>query len=115
LNKTQKKELDEIITKGPFDAGFPGACWRSPMIQKLIQDKFGILYSVNYVVQLLKNMGFSYQKARFVSDHKDQEKRRVWIETKWVEILKLSQQKDAHILFGDEASFPQWGTLTHKV
>ncbi|MBU2462204.1 IS630 family transposase [bacterium] len=113
LTKSQKKKLDKIITEGPTAAGFPGACWRSPMIQSLIYERFGIFYSVNYISYLLKNMGFSYQKAKFVSDHKDPEKRKKWLEEEWSEILKLAKEKNAHILFGDEASFPQWGSLSY--
>jgi transposase len=113
LTKSQKKELDKIITEGPTAAGFPGACWRSPMIQNLIYERYGVSYSVNYISQLLKNMGFSYQKAKFVSDHKDPDKRKEWLDEKWPEILKLAKENNAHILFGDEASFPQWGSLTY--
>lgn len=113
LTKTQKKELDKLITEGPDKAGFPGACWRSPMIQYLIYERFGVQYSVHYIAQLLKNMGFSYQKAKFVADHKDPEKRKQWLQITWPEILKLAKEKDAFILFGDEASFPQWGSLTY--
>ena len=58
-------------------------------------------------------MGFSYQKAKFVADHKDPEKRKLWLEKKWPEILKLAEEKNAYILFGDEASFPQWGSLSY--
>ena len=54
-------------------------------------------------------MGFSYQKAKFAADHKDPEKRKKWLEEKWPEIIKLAEEKNACILFGDEASFPQWG------
>ena len=113
LTKTQRKELDKLITEGPTKAGFSGACWRSPMIQLLIHEKFGVQYSVHYISQLLKNMGFSYQKAKFVSDHKDPEKRKEWLKTSWPEILSLAKEKNAYILFGDEASFPQWGSLTY--
>ena len=74
LTKIQKKELDEIIASNPVDVGYTGACWCTPMIQDLILQRFGILYSVNFISQLLKNMGFSYQKAKFVADHKDPEK-----------------------------------------
>ena len=110
---TTQRELDELITEGPVASGFPGACWRSPMIQHLIYEKFGVFYSVNYIAQLLKNMGFSFQKAKFVSDHKNPEERKKWLEETWPEILKLAKEKNAHILFGDEASFPQWGSLTY--
>jgi len=113
LTKTQRKELDKLITKGPEKAGFPGACWRSPMIQWLIYERFGVEYSAYYIPQLLKNMEFSYQKAKFGADHKDPEKRKEWLQNKWPEILKLAEKKKAYILFGDEASFPQWGSLTY--
>lgn len=111
LTKSQKQELSRTIDKGPAKAGYVGNCWRSPMIQELVLDRFGVLYSVKYISQLLKNMGFSFQKARFVSDHPDKEKRKEWIEKKFPEILADSQRKKAYLLFGDEASFPQWGTL----
>ena len=113
LTKTQKKEFEKIIIDGPEAAGFPGACWRSPMIQNLIYNKFGVLYSVHYIAQLLKNMGFSYQKAKFTADEKDPEKRKEWLQSTWPNIIKLAREKNAYILFGDEASFPQWGTLSY--
>jgi len=113
LTKSQKQQFSEILTAGPSAAGFTGACWRSPMIQRLIYERFGVFYSVCYIAQLLKNMGFSYQKATFVSDHKDPEKRKDWLEKTWPEIIKHAKERHAAILFGDEASFPQWGTLTY--
>jgi transposase len=113
LTKTQKKKLDQMISDGPQKAGYPGVCWRSPMIQDLIYREFGVFYSVHYICQLLKNMGFSYQKARFVSDHLDEKKRQQWLEKTWPEIYQTARNKNACILFGDEASFPQWGTLSY--
>jgi transposase len=113
LTKAEKKELAEIIEAGPEAAGFPGGCWRCPMIQHLIYQTYGVYYSVNYLSQLLKTMGFSYQKARFVSDHLDAEKRKEWLDKTWPTILKRAQDTHAFILFGDEASFPQWGTLSY--
>ena len=69
LTKSQRRELCQLIDAGPAKAGLIGNCWRSPMIQRLIQERFGVLYSVRYISELLKSMGFSYQKARFVSAH----------------------------------------------
>ena len=113
LTKSQKKELDRIITEGPAAAGFSAACWRSPMIQTLIYNKFGVLYSANYISKLLKNMGFSWQKAKFVPDRRDEAERKKWLQRTWPEILKLADEKNACILFGDECSFPQWGSLSY--
>lgn len=113
LTPTQKATLVTWIEEGPVKAGFSGACWRSPMIQQLIYDRFGVLYNVFYIAQLLKNLGFSYQKAAFVSDHLDEDKRRTWCTTTWPHLVRLAKERKALLLFGDEASFPQWGTLTY--
>jgi len=61
----------------------------------------------------LANLGFSYQKARFVSDHLDDERRRVWIAQEWPAILRTARHRGALLLFGDEASFAQWGSLSY--
>src|SRR5256712_1283456 len=113
LPPTQQAELATLIDEGPVKAGFSGACWRSPMIQQVICDRFGVFYNVFYIAQLLKNLGFSFQKAAFVSDHLNEEKRQAWRTTTWLLILRVAHAKKALLLFGDEASFPQWGTLTY--
>ena len=113
LTKAQRRELGRLLDAGPEAAGFTGACWRSPMIQVLIEERFGVLYSVQYLSQLLRSMGFSYQKAGFESAHLNEQARAEWLKEKWPEILALAEEKNAHILFGDEASFQQWGTLSY--
>lgn len=113
LTKTQKIQLDKMIDEGPQKHGFSAACWRSPMIQHLIYKKFNVFYNVHYVSQLLKNMGFSFQKAKFESAHLDPVARKNWEKKIWPKIFKEAKEKNAHILFGDEASFPQWGSLSY--
>jgi len=58
-------------------------------------------------------MGFSYQKATFVSDKRDEKNRKKWLEKQWPKILEVARKKDAYIFFGDESSFPQWGSLNY--
>jgi transposase len=113
LTKTQTHELAKLIDAGPVQAGYTSACWRSPMIQQLIYERFGVFYNVFYMAQLLQNLGFSYQKAAFVSDHLHEEKRQVWCTTTWPQIVKAAKARAALLLFGDEASFPQGGTLSY--
>ncbi len=113
LTKTQKHELANCLDAGPLACGFSSACWRSPMIQQLIHEKFGVFYSVFYIAQLLHNLGFSYQKAKFVSDHLEAEKRQLWQQQTFPEAVALARRQGALLLFGDAASFPQWGTLSY--
>ena len=81
------------------------------MIQELIQREFGVLYNVHYLSELLANLGFSFQKARFVSDHLDEVKRRHGLKEIWPTFLAQAKAAKALLLFGDEASFAQWGSL----
>jgi transposase len=78
LTKTQRKRLVELVTAGPQAAGFSTGCWTSLLIQQLIQREFGVLYNRYYVCELLRTLGFSVQKAWFVSDHLDEEARQCW-------------------------------------
>ena len=111
LTKTQKKRLCALLEAGPEEAGYPTGCWNSALIQDLILREFQVLYDVFYVSQLLHTLGFSYQKARFVSDHLDEAKRKLWIEQGWPNIVADAKRRGALLLFGDEASFAQWGSL----
>ena len=113
LTTDQRRELSRLIDAGPQECGFSGACWRSPMVQQLIKERFAVSYSVFYIAELLKNLGFSYQKAAFVSDHLDEVARLRWRRQVWPEIVRRARERKALLLFGDEASFPQWGTLTY--
>ena len=113
LTKTQKHELAALLAAGPGEAGVLSGCWRSPMIQQLIHARFGVYDHVFYLAQLLKDLGFSYQKAAFVSDHLNEATRPEWCTTTWPQIRRLAQAQHAVLLFGDEASFPQWGTLSY--
>lgn len=113
LTKTQKRRLKEIINAGPLAYGFTRGCWSSLLVQDVIVNEFGVLYNRHYVCALLKNLGYSYQKAKFVSAHLDPKAREKWLEQTWPDVLKDAQQKQAMVLFVDEASFPQWGTLSY--
>jgi transposase len=113
LTPTQKASLATLTDEGPLHAGFSSACWRSPMIQQLIDDRFGVFHNIFYIAQFLKNLGFSYQKAAFVSDHLNEAKRQEGCTTTWPQILRWAKAQHALLLFGDEASFPKWGMLSY--
>jgi transposase len=79
LTAKQKKRLVEFMEAGPLVVGCETACWNSVLIRVLIWREFGVLYNRQYVCTLLHNLGFSFQKARFVSDHLDEAKRLAWL------------------------------------
>ena len=113
LTPRQKKRLVELIEAGPLVVGCETACWDAVLIRVLIWREFGVLYNRQYVCTLLHNLGFSFQKARFVSDHLNAATRLAWLEQKWPTIVRAAKRRRGLILFEDEASFAQWGSLSY--
>jgi transposase len=115
LTKTQRKELYTLVEAGPEAAGYDFGCWTTAIIQDLIYQRYGVSFSVHYMAELLKNIGLTYQKARFVSEHLDdvEPAQKEWMEQTWPEIMTLAEEKEAMVLFEDEASFAQWGSLSY--
>ena len=113
LSPRQKKRLVELMDAGPLVVGCETACWTSVLIRVLIWREFGVLYNCQYVCTLLHNMGFSFQQARFVSDHLDAARRQHWLQQEWPMILRAARRQKGLLLFEDEASFAQWGSLSY--
>src|SRR5262245_6783907 len=113
LTPRQKNRLVELVEAGPLVVGCETACWTSVLIRVLIWREFGVLYNCQYVCTLLHNLGFSFHKARFVSDHLDAARRDAWLQEEWPLILRAAKRRHALILFEDEASFAQWGSLRY--
>lgn len=111
LTETQRHELRELLLAGPEASGYPTACWTTVLIADLIHLRFKVDYAPRYLSHLLDTLGFSFQKAKFTSDHLNDEEALLWLEETWPEILRVAKDKHAVILFGDEASFAQWGSL----
>lgn len=111
LTQAQRQRLAEVITAGPEAAGFPTGCWHALLIQQVIAREFGVSYNVHYLADLLHSLGFSFQKARFVSDHLDAVARAAWLAYTFPTWRAQAEAARGLLLFGDEASFAQWGSL----
>jgi transposase len=115
LSKEQRDKLYDIIKNGPESYGYDCGIWNSAMIVIVIEKEFGVSYNSRYICTLLHKMGISYQKAKFDSfkadDEEHQNKRNEWSTQTWPEILDKAKSIDAIIIFVDEVSFAQWGSL----
>jgi transposase len=112
LTPKQKKRLVERIDAGPQVVGCETACWNSVLIRVLSWRECGVLYNRHDGCTLLHNMGFSFHKARGVSDHLDAAKRLAWLQDKWPALVRAAQRRGGLILFEDAASLAQWGSLS---
>ena len=115
LTRQQKSRLYDLVVQGPQKAGFDCGAWNSAMIAQVIQQQFHVTYNPRYLCALLKDLGLSYQKAAFVTDRMEdpehRKSRRRWQCVTWPKIRQEAQRLNGVILFGDEVSFAQWGSL----
>lgn len=117
LTGEQKRQVRAWVEAGPQANGFDGGVWNTALIAELIWRRFGVRYNPRYLSSVLKKLGLSYQKARFISDHSDEEAyeraRRQWQEETWPRLVQQAKATGAVILFGDEVSFALWGSLSY--
>lgn len=116
LTPEQKRQVREWVEKGPQANGLSCAVWNTAMVVELIWCRFGVRYNPRYLSTLLKKLGLSYQKARFISDRRDEQDyeraRQEWVEQRWPKLLEQAKATGAVILFADEVSFAMWGSLS---
>lgn len=114
LSGEQKRQVRAWVEAGPEANGFTCGVWNTAMIVELIWRRLGVRYNPRYLSTLLKKLGLSYQKARFISDRSDEEgyerARQQWVEQTWPRILQQAKATGAVILFADEVSFAMWGS-----
>lgn len=117
LTRKQRKQLYDWICSGPESCGFEGGLWSSAMVAELILREFNVTYNPRYVSTLLNKMGLSYQKGAFISDKVDDREHqcamRRWRCVTWPSIKKRASRENGVILFTDEVSFAQWGSLSY--
>jgi transposase len=115
LKDSEKEELYKMIEEGPEKHDFFSGIWNSAMIAELIFTKFGVKYNIRYLSRLLKKMGLSFQKAKFIPANWDEEEyqaaRKKWVEETLPSLLEKAKKENAILLFGDEVSFAMWGSL----
>jgi len=116
LSKIQRDRLYDIIQAGPEKSGFTRGGWNTAMIAEVILRQFSVKYNPRYLSSLLKKMGLSYQKAKFISHRCDEEAyekaRQTWVKETWPKLLEQAKKTKAVILFLDEVSFAMWGSLS---
>jgi transposase len=113
LDQAQLVTLKQKLLAGPIECAYSSGLWNAALVAELIEREFGQHFHPRYVPSLLGKLGFSYQKARFVSDHLAPVRRAEWLEKEWPALVKLAREQKALLLFGDEASFAQWGSLSY--
>lgn len=88
LSTKQKKKLIEILLAGPLVAGYRTDLWTCPRVAEVIARKFGVDYHVDYVWQVLRDLGWSCQKPEQRARERDERAIRRWRKRDWPRIKK---------------------------
>jgi transposase len=63
LSKRRRQALSNGLLKGARAWGFATDLWTCPRIARLIQDRWGVTYHVDYIPRLMRSLGFSPSEA----------------------------------------------------
>jgi transposase len=64
LSDSQKSELEQVIRGNPLDYGYNTAIWTGVLIIDLIQKRFGVSYKQAQIYNILRSLGFSFQRGK---------------------------------------------------
>jgi transposase len=100
LSKEQLIELYDIVESGPVAYGLDSGIWTSPMIARIIEEEYGVLYHPGHVRKLLHKLGFSVQRPKRVLALADEEKKDQWHRKTFPNLKKSEKRKLSPHLYG---------------
>jgi putative transposase len=89
LTEEQWAAVERALREGAAAHGFRTDVWTGVRVQRLIREKFAVEYNSNHLIDVLKQrFNLSWQKPHRVARERDEQKRKVWLETTWAETKK---------------------------
>ncbi len=75
LTITQKQQLAIVLKEEqPIKYGFNTATWTGPLLINWIKKEYGIEYKKAQIYNIIKRLGFSYQKGKGIFPEANKEK-----------------------------------------
>jgi transposase len=81
LQEDQRQRLAILLSEDPETYGYNSATWTGPMLMDWIEKAYGISYKKAQIYNIIKALGFSYQKGRGIFPETSSEKQEVFKET----------------------------------
>jgi transposase len=106
LTDEDLQRLEGLLLQGATAHGWCNGLWTGGRVSQVIEKHFGVKYHPSYCSALLKRrLNWTCQRpARQDADRDDDEVER-WVREEFPRILKEAEQRNAHIVFVDEAGF----------
>lgn len=93
LSNNQQQELADILDSGPTAYGFHSGVWTCPMVCRVIQEEFSVLYHPSHVSKILHELKFSVQRPRKVLARADKALQSRWIRYRFPDVKKKPEGK----------------------
>jgi transposase len=74
LKQEQRERIAVLLGEPPTDHGYNTATWTGPLLIEWIQKHYGILYKRAQIYNIIKSLGFTYQKGRGLFPETDTQK-----------------------------------------
>jgi transposase len=94
LKPQQVAQLPQLLSQGAEAYGFRGEVWTRARVARVIQQQFGVTFSLSHVGRLLQQIGWSRQRPIERASQRDEQAIEYWRNEKWPEIQKKPSVKD---------------------
>ena len=94
LSARQEKTVLGWVTKPPTRFGFATDLWTSRRLAALIEERWGILFNANYLVEWLSVRQYSPQKPAQPTKERDEAAIARWQEEDWPRLQKKPEKKE---------------------
>jgi transposase len=105
LNADQEKEIQKtIVDKTPDQLKMTFALWSRKAVQQLINDRYGVSYTLQAVGQILDRWGFTPQRPAKRAIERNDEAVRKWRDEQYPQVAVRAKAENAEIWWADETA-----------
>ena len=80
LNGEQSQRIRALLKEHPEDHGYNSATWTGPMLMDWISKHCGVVYKKAQIYNVIKSLGYTYQKGRGIFPETNEEAQEVFKE-----------------------------------
>ena len=80
LSEDQRNRISKLLNEHPEDHGYNSATWTGPMLMEWIEKHFHIVYKKAQIYNVIKSLGYRYQKGRGIFPETSEQEQAVFKE-----------------------------------
>ena len=103
LAPAQEKIVYRWLTDNPMNHGFPNELWTAARLALLIDEEWGISFHPHYLVDWLRQRGYTPQLPRRVAREANQHEIDRWLAEDWPRIKRQARRRNACLMLLDES------------